>query len=308
MFYTITFKKMTSTPTEKQNLRTGKIYFIGSGPGNPDLITVKGATILSQAEVIITDRLAGDEIIQRYANPGALIIDVGKQGGNKKSYQQKDINNLLIQFAQLYEKVVRLKGGDIAFFSNVYDELQTLAENNILYEIVPGITAASGASAYTGVPLTARGYASGVKFLTFYKNTIFNDKTWKQFAAFEETLVFYMSSNNLILIVEKLLHAGAYENIPFIVVEQATTPNQNVQSFTLKAFAENPEENFKSPSIVIMGKVAGLHKSFSWFENKRDSTQTYFRNVEDENNYLKIKSFISQKNIEHVNRTKTSII
>src|SRR5436190_23473798 len=119
------------TISEKQNSTPGKIYFIGSGPGNPDLVTVKGATLLSQAEVIITDRLSGDEIIQHYANPQAIIIDVAKQGGNERSYQQKDINKLLVQFANLYEKVVRLKGGDIAFFSNVYDELKTLAENNI---------------------------------------------------------------------------------------------------------------------------------------------------------------------------------
>src|SRR5436305_4614962 len=91
------------------NQKQGKIYFIGSGPGNPELITVKGATLLSQAEVIITDRLAGDEIIQRYANSNAVIVDVGKQGGNQKSYKQKDINELLVQFAGLYEKVVRLK-------------------------------------------------------------------------------------------------------------------------------------------------------------------------------------------------------
>ena len=198
-----------SSKTETHEHHTGKIFFIGSGPGNPDLITVKGATLLSQAEVIITDRLAGDEIIERYANPNAIIIDVGKQGGNKKSYKQQDINKLLVQFAGLYEKVVRLKGGDIAFFSNVYDELQTLHTNNIAYEIIPGITAASGASAYTGVPLTARGFASGAQLLTYYSNTVISDENWRRLAAFEETLVFYMSSNNLISIVEKLLHAGA---------------------------------------------------------------------------------------------------
>ncbi len=296
-----------TTPT-KQNPLTGKVFFIGSGPGNPDLITVKGASILSQAEVIITDRLAGDEIIERYANPNAVIIDVGKQGGNKKSYKQEDINKLLIQFAQLYEKVVRLKGGDIAFFSNVYDELKTVTENKIAYEIVPGITAASGASAYSGVPLTARGYSSGVQFLTFYKNTIISDDVWKQLAVFEETLVFYMSSNNLLSIVQKLLHAGAEKSISFIVVEQATTPNQNVQSFTLESFLQNPEQNFTSPSIVIMGKVADLYKQFSWFKNHENSNTNFFRRVEEETDYLKIKSFIQNKNIEHANRTKTSIV
>jgi uroporphyrin-III C-methyltransferase/precorrin-2 dehydrogenase/sirohydrochlorin ferrochelatase len=298
----------SNTTPAKQNSSTGKIFFIGSGPGNPDLITVKGATILSEAEVIITDRLAGDEIIERYANPHAIIIDVGKQGGNKKSYQQKDINTLLVQFAQLYEKVVRLKGGDIAFFSNVYDELRTVTENKIAYEIVPGITAASGASAYTGVPLTARGYSSGVQFLTFYKNTVISDEGWKQLAAFEETLVFYMSSNNLFSIVQKLLHAGAEKNIPFIVIEQATTPNQNVQSFTLESFLKKAEQNFSSPSIVIMGRVADLYKDFAWFKNEENASANFFRSVDAETNYLKIQSFIQNKNIEHANRTKTSII
>jgi uroporphyrin-III C-methyltransferase len=283
------------------NKSSSKIYFIGSGPGNPDLITVKGARLLSQAEVIITDRLAGDEIIACYANPNAIIVDVGKQGGNEKSYKQKDINALLVKFAGLYERVVRLKGGDIAFFSNIYDELKTLADSEIGYEIVPGITAASGASAYAGVPLTARDHSRGAQLLTYYKDAIISDATWKQLAAFEETLVFYMSSNNLFSIVENLLHAGAEKDIPFIVVEQATTPNQHVQLFTLESFAGNAEQNFASPSIVIMGKVASLHKEFSWFQNDRaDATENYFRSVETETGYLKIKSFI-QKNIEHVN-------
>jgi uroporphyrin-III C-methyltransferase/precorrin-2 dehydrogenase/sirohydrochlorin ferrochelatase len=280
---------------------TSKIYFIGSGPGNPDLITVKGARLLSKAEVIITDRLAGDEIIERYANPNAIIVDVGKQGGNERSYKQKDINELLVKFAGLYESVVRLKGGDIAFFSNIYDELQILADNDIAYEIIPGITAASGASAYAGVPLTARDLSRGVQLLTYYKDSIISDETWKQLAAFEETLVFYMSSNNLLSIVKNLLSAGAEKNIPFIVVEQATTPKQQVQSFTLDSFSNNAEQNFSSPSIVIMGKVAELHKAFSWFQSDVDnSTGNYFRSVETETGYLKIKSFI-QKNIEHVN-------
>jgi uroporphyrin-III C-methyltransferase/precorrin-2 dehydrogenase/sirohydrochlorin ferrochelatase len=288
---------MQKIPT---NIPASKIYFIGSGPGNPDLITVKGARILSQAEVIITDRLAGDEIIAQYANPNAIIVDVGKQGGNERSYKQKDINELLVKFAGLYEKVVRLKGGDIAFFSNIYDELKTLADHNIAYEIVPGITAASGASAYAGVPLTARDLSRGAQLLTYYKDSIISDATWKQLAAFEETLVFYMSSNNLLSIVEKLLHAGAEKNIPFIVVEQATTPNQRVQSFTLESFANNTEQNFASPSIVIMGKVASLYKEFAWFQNDHDEKENYFRSVEVETAYLKIKSFI-QKDIEHVN-------
>ncbi|MFT4154891.1 uroporphyrinogen-III C-methyltransferase [Parafilimonas sp.] len=281
---------MSNAPTEKRNTGAGKIYFIGAGPGNPDLITVKGANLLAQAEVIITDRLAGDEIIERYASPNAIIIDVGKQGGNEKSYKQTDINKLLVQFASLYEKVVRLKGGDIAFFSNVYDELLTVVEHNIEYEIVPGITAASGASAYTGVPLTTRNHASGVQMLTYFNNGIINKETWKQLAAFKETLVFYMSSNNLLSIIEKLLNAGADATIPFIVAEQVTTPKQRVHSFTLQSFLNAPS-HFESPSIVIMGRVAGLHKTFAWHNIDSAATGNYFRSVDAATGYLKINAF-----------------
>lgn len=297
---------MSSKPSTNKKTN-GKIYFIGSGPGNPELITVKGAGILSQAEVIIADRLAGDEIIKHYANANAVIVDVGKQGGNANSYKQKDINALLVKFAGVYETVVRLKGGDIAFFSNVYDELQTLVENNIEYEIVPGVTAASGASAYTGVPLTARDHSTGAQLLTYYKDTIISDAAWKQLASFEDTLVFYMSSNNLASIVLHLLNAGADEHTPFIVVEQATTPNQNVRSFTLQSFSTDPVRDFTSPSIVIMGKVVSLYEKFSWFNGGDAAAANYFRGIEKESAYLKILSFFQQKTVEHVNRTETQI-
>ena len=286
---------------------SGTVYFLGAGPGDPELITIKGAKILSEAEIIITDRLAGDEIIQRYANPNAIIVDVGKQGGKNESYKQTDINQLLVQFANLYEKTVRLKGGDTGIFSNIFDELKTLNENNIPYEIIPGITAAAGASAFTGVPLTARGYATGVQFLTYYYNTVISDDNWKRLASFEDTLVFYMSSNNLLPLVKNLIDAGACTSIPFIVIEQATTPQQNVHSFYLGSFINAPVQNFISPSIVIMGRVAELYKDFSWFK-KKEQSKNYFRNVEEKTNYLKINSFISKKNIENADRTKTKII
>ena len=276
---------------------SGTVYFIGAGPGDPELVTVKGARTLAEAEVIITDRLASNAIIQQYVNKDAIIVETVKEDSNKNSYTQQNINQLLLQFSNLYEKTVRLKGGDTGIFSNIFDELKTLQENNIRYEIIPGITAAAGASAYTGVPLTARGYASGVQFLTYYKNTIVSDENWNRLAAFENTLVFYMSSNNLLSLVKNLLHAGAQSNIPFIVVEHATTPQQRVHSFSLDSFLHNPVQNFASPSIVIMGHVAELYKNFSWFEGTTETALKYFRSVEDKTAYLKIHSFITQKNI-----------
>ena len=132
--------------------------------------------------------------------------------------------------------MVRLKGGDVALYSNVLDELITVNNHGIAYEIIPGITALSGASAYTGVPLTARGFSVGVRVLTYYADTIIPDDSWKQLAAFEDTLVFYMTGNALPQLVSNLLNAGADERIPFLVIEQATTANQHVQEFTLGGF------------------------------------------------------------------------
>jgi siroheme synthase len=143
----------------------GKVYFVGAGPGDPQLLTIKAANILSQAEVVITDRLVSEEIIKEYVNPNAIIIPVGKQGRSDASTLQFEINDLIVQFAAAYNVVVRLKGGDVSLYSNILDELITVKEYNISYEIVPGITALSGASAYTGVPLTARRLASGVRIL-----------------------------------------------------------------------------------------------------------------------------------------------
>ena len=166
-----------SSKTETNELHTGKIFFIGSGPGNPDLITVKGATLLSQAEVIITDRLAGDEIIERYANPNAIVIDVGKQGGNKKSYKQKDINKLLVQFAGLYEKVVRLKGGDIAFFQMFMMNCKRLQTIILLTKLFPALQLHQALQHIQACRLRQEVYASGVQLLTYYNNTVISDET-----------------------------------------------------------------------------------------------------------------------------------
>ena len=208
--------------------KIGTVYFVGAGPGDPDLLTIKASKILSKAEVVIVDRLVSEEILKVYVNPNAMIIPVGKQGRSDTSTPQYEINDLIVRFASVYDTVVRLKGGDVAFYSNVLDELIAVNENNIPYEIIPGITAVSGASAATGVPLTARGLSTGVRLLTYYQNTAIADDAWKQLASFEDTLVFYMTGNALLQLINKLLQYGADATIPFLVIEQATTPQQYV--------------------------------------------------------------------------------
>jgi len=280
--------------------RYGKVYFVGAGPGDPQLLTIKAAKILSRAEVVITDRLVNEEILKEHANPDAIIIPVGKQGGSDASTMQFEINDLIVQFAAAYNIVVRLKGGDVSLYSNILDELITVKEYNISYEIVPGITAVSGASAYTGVPLTARKLASGVRILTYYKDSAINDEAWKHLASFEETLVFYMTGNTLPQLVSKLLQAGADKNIPFLVIEQATTPNQFVHEFTLGEFnSPDIHTEFLSPSLVIAGKVAILYKQFAWLPNN-NKRENYFKPLEDYPELISLINNIQQ--LSHVSR------
>jgi uroporphyrin-III C-methyltransferase len=183
----------------------GKVILAGAGPGDTELITIKLSKALQQADVIITDRLVNPDIIKNYARPDARIIIAGKQGYNDTSVSQEEINQFLINYATEGYTIVRLKGGDVAFFSNVLDELIALQKNNISFEIIPGITAASGASAYAGIPLTARGYSQAVQFLTFNPNSYYSSERWKELAKSNDTLVFYMAAKNINDLVELLL-------------------------------------------------------------------------------------------------------
>jgi len=267
----------------------GKIYFIGAGPGDPSLLTVKAANVLRKADVVITDRLVSEEILTEYVNSSAEIIPVGKQGASQVSASQKEINDLLVEYANQYEIIVRLKGGDVSLFSNILDELETLSQAGISYEIIPGITAVSGAAAYTGIPLTARGFATGVRILTYYQNTAIADELWKELAKFNDTLVFYMSGKSLRKVVSKLLTAGADGEIPFVVVEQATTPNQYIHQYTLQDFFfKNDEPEFMSPSLVIIGRVTSLYQQFAWLP--QGERIEYFTNLEELNRTIEINN------------------
>lgn len=244
----------------------GFVILAGAGPGDPELITLKLQKRLQEAEVIIVDRLVHPDIIQSHASASARVILAGKQGYNDASFTQEEITELIIKYASEGKKVLRLKGGDVAFFSNVLDELIGLAENQIPFEIIPGITAASGASAYAGIPLTARGHAQGVRFLTFNPNTTYDENIWKELAQTDDTLVCYMASKNLSNIVDKLLEYGASSETWVAVIEQATTSQQKVSVSALGKFNQQfPNPSFASPSLVIIGSVVSLHEKFNWF-------------------------------------------
>jgi uroporphyrin-III C-methyltransferase len=264
----------------KNTAHTGKVIIAGAGCGDPELITVKAAKYLQQADVILVDRLVSAAIITQYANAKALVVNVGKQHNNDASIPQQTINDLLVQYAVNNKLVVRLKGGDVAFFSNVLDELETLVTHQIPFEIIPGVTAASGASAYAGIPLTARGYSTAVRFLTYYKDDIVSDGDWKMLAETDDTLIFYMSSNVLDTVVAQLVKNKIAADKLLAIVEQATTPQQRVTVHSLYNYAEEGvNTSYASPALVIIGRVVALHQQFSWFKNGAAANELYFKTI-----------------------------
>ncbi len=263
----------------KTAFTTGKVILAGAGPGDPELITMKAANYLQKADIVLTDRLVSKEILANYVSPKAGIIHVGKQCRRGISTPQQTINELMVHHALMGKLVVRLKGGDVSIFSNILDELETLAAHDIPYEIIPGVTAALGAAAFAGIPLTARGYATSVRFLTYYKSDVVTDEYWKELANTNDTLVFYMSSETLLNVVEKLTMHQIHEDKLLAVIEQATTPFQNVQVHNLYDFKRNiSESTFVSPTLIIIGRVVSLHENFKWLENST-SKEYYFKPI-----------------------------
>jgi len=244
----------------------GKVILAGAGPGDAELITVKLQKRLAEADVIIVDRLVNPEIIDEHAAKDALIVLAGKQGYNEASLLQEDVTALILKYALNGKTVVRLKGGDVAFFSNVLDELRALHQHEIPFEIIPGITAASGASAYAGIPLTARDYSQAVQFITFNPNSFYSTEKWKALANTNDTLVFYMAAKNITDLAELLLRFSRQPLTPLAVIEQATTSYQQVHITTLKECAVDfAGKQFSSPSLIIVGDVVKLHRDFNWF-------------------------------------------
>jgi len=263
----------------KQAIPIGKVILAGAGCGDPELVTVKAARCLQQAEIVLTDRLVSDAILQAYVSPSAEIIYVGKQCRRGVSTPQATINELMVEYALAGKYVVRLKGGDVSIFSNILDELQALAQHNIPYEIIPGVTAALGAAAYAGMPLTARGYSTAVRLLTYYTSDVVTEAYWKELAATEDTLVFYMSAETLDKVVEKLVQYKIAPDKLLAVAEQATTPLQQIHTCSLYDYEQKLKgQRLISPSLVIIGRVVALHEQFAWLPNS-DSREYYFKPV-----------------------------
>lgn len=242
----------------------GRVYLVGAGPGDPDLLTVKALRLIERAEVVVYDRLIAPAILDLIP-PGAQRIFVGK-APREHTMPQEEINALLVTLARRHRHVIRLKGGDPYIFGRGSEEALTLAEHGVPFEIVPGVTAATGCGAYAGIPLTHRGLATGVRFVTGHcRGDSELDLNWKSMADPATTLVFYMALSNLEIVRRELIAAGLDPATPAAVVACGTTADQDVCIATLADLPERAaERSLPVPCLIIIGRVVSLAPHLEW--------------------------------------------
>ena len=253
------------TETAAAPRNPGTVYLVGAGPGNPDLLTLRAAKLIGEADAVVYDRLVGSGILD-LARRGARRIFVGKARG-KHTLPQQEINALLVRLALEGRRVVRLKGGDPFIFGRGGEEIETLVAHGIPFEVVPGITAASGIAAYAGIPLTHRDHAHAVTFVTGHLKDGTMNLDWPALARPGQTVVVYMGLLGLPILARELITHGLPASTPAAVIQQGTTANQRVVTGTL---ADLPGRAFDArlepPTLIVVGEVVKLQSAFAWFD------------------------------------------
>ena len=247
----------------------GRVYLVGAGPGDADLLTLRAARLLAQAEVVVYDNLVSPDVLDLVA-PAAQRIYAGKQR-DRHSMPQESINALLVRLARLGRHVVRLKGGDPFIFGRGGEEMQALTEAGIAVEVVPGITAACGVSCYAGIPLTHRDHAQSCVFVTGHLQDGTTGLDWAALARPRQTVVIYMGLGALGEICTQLVAHGMGADMPAAVVEKGTTLDQRVVTGTLRDLAARvATSGLASPCLIIVGEVVRLRDSLAWFGPAQD--------------------------------------
>ncbi|MGB0867154.1 MAG: siroheme synthase CysG [Granulosicoccaceae bacterium] len=261
--------------------REGEVWIVGAGPGDPDLLTVRALRLMQQADVVVVDRLVSPAV-QKLVRAGAEVIYAGKRR-SEHSIPQDELNLLLVKRANQGQRVCRLKGGDPFIFGRGAEEIETLVKHNVRFQVVPGITAASGCASYAGIPLTHRDYAQSCAFITGNRREDGGlELDWDFHANSEQTLVFYMSLASLPTISEQLIQHGLPATTPAALVQQGTTPHQRVLISNLSEIAEDANvAAILPPSLLIIGKVVSLYHKLRWYRTGAD-TVTHASNFFDQ--------------------------
>jgi uroporphyrin-III C-methyltransferase len=236
------------------NGMSGKVYLVGAGPGDPELLTLKALRLIKSAGVVLHDDLVPPEIL-KLISPTADVRNVGKRSGGE-SIRQEEINFLMVTLAAAGQQVVRLKSGDPLIFGRAGEEIEALRQANVEYEIVPGVTSALGAAAAAGIPLTHRSTSSALVLLAGHRAFDSDDEDWHRFAASESTLAVYMPGSAYGEISVKLKTAGFAGDTPCAIISRATTPDQKIHRTTISNLPRSPR--LAAPTLLVVGEVVGL--------------------------------------------------
>ena len=247
-----------------KNKHSGEVFLVGAGPGDPELLTLRALHLIQKADVCIYDNLVSKEILE-LVRRDAHMIYAGKLRNNH-TIEQKEINQLLVNYAKKGLRVLRLKGGDPFMFGRGGEEISELMTQKIKFQVIPGITAASGVSAYAGIPLTHRDYSQSCIFITGHEKNGKLNIYWSNLIHENQTIVIYMGLNSLPIIVQNLIDSGMRKNMPIALVQEGTTEKQKVMVSTIsKVISKTLKSDIQSPVIIIIGEVVKLRKTIKWF-------------------------------------------